>query len=37
MREALGISGRIAAYFQTAQITLLLAIAALRWASSRSS
>ena len=29
MREALGISGRIAAYFQTAQITPLLAIAAL--------
>ena len=29
MRKALGISGRIAAYFQTAQITPLLAIGAL--------
>ena len=29
VREALGLSGRIAAYFQTAQITPLLAIAAL--------
>jgi multidrug efflux pump subunit AcrB len=29
MRKALGISGRIAAYFQTAQITPLLAIAAI--------
>jgi multidrug efflux pump subunit AcrB len=29
MRKALGISGRIAAYFQTAQITPLLAVGAL--------
>ena len=29
MRKTLGISGRIAAYFQTAQITPLLAIGAL--------
>ena len=29
MRKELGISGRIAAYFQTAQITPLLAIGAL--------
>ena len=29
MRKALGISGRIAAYFQTAQITPLLALVAL--------